>query len=54
MIFYKNNFRSKYFKLKTASRISLLFIYFFALMQKSTKKNQGFIKKAKNLNDCLK
>jgi hypothetical protein len=27
---------------------------FFALMQRSNKKNQGYRKKAKNLNDCLK
>ena len=29
-------------------------IYFFALMQKSNKKNQGCIKKTKNLNTWLK
>ncbi len=29
-------------------------IYFFFLIKKSNKKNQGCIKKAKNLNACLK
>ncbi len=29
-------------------------VYFFALMQKSNKKDQGCIKKPKNLNVCLK
>jgi len=32
----------------------LVSVYFFALMQKSNKKDQGFRRKAKNLNDCLK
>ena len=29
-------------------------IFFFFLIKKRNKKNQGFIKKAKNLNVCLK